>query len=126
VEFYSFIVIIKCIVPHTIMVKYFVSITIVLLLAVTLESQTLRDQGGVLLGRIDKDGSVRDASGRLMRRIDSDGIVRDASGRLQGQIDARGRLLGRVDPDGSVRDGSGRLIGRAEGVKLHYAIIELS
>lgn len=122
----------------------FCTLLLSFLLTLSLDSQTVRDQSGRLMGRIDEQGTVRDASGRLLGRIDDKGTVRDASGRLMGRIDERstvrdasgrlkgritngtvrdasGRLMGRVDDNGNVRDASGRLIGRTDGVRREHA-----
>ena len=100
----------------------------------------VRDDGGRLIARIEKDGVFRDASGRrlgvfqaasgtvrsgsgaLIGRIDDDGVVRDGSGRRLGAVDdngvlrdASGRLLGRIDGGSALRNSTGRLVGRLDG-----------
>jgi hypothetical protein len=100
----------------------------------------VRDSGGRLVVRIEKDGvfreasgrrigifnaadgAVRSASGRLIGRIDVEGAVRDGSGRRLGTVgnngtlrDASGRILGRIDGGSALRTSTGRLVGRLEG-----------
>ncbi len=100
----------------------------------------VRDDGGRLIARIEKDGVFRDAAGRriglfeaadgavrsgsggLIGRIDGDGVVRDGSGRRLGVVDdngnlrdASGRLLGRIDSGSALRNSTGRLVGRLDG-----------
>ncbi len=100
----------------------------------------VRDDGGRLIARIQKDGIFRDASGRriglfeaaggavrsgsggLIGRIDGDGVVRDGSGRRLGVVDNKGilrngsgRLIARIDGGSALRNSSGRLVGRLDG-----------
>lgn len=86
-------------------------IAITMLISVPTTAQTMRNDKGTQIGKVESDGTIRNANNSRVGKVESDGTVRNANN----------SRIGKVESDGTIRDDMNRAIGKASGIDKRYA-----